>query len=104
MEPKIFPLAEPLNTHKGPLTELALKMPRGRAFTRFGTPWVITREGEGDSARINVTFNPKVMFKFVADMSGVDELSLENIMGCDVDPLFWAVFGHVNARPQMSSI
>ena len=100
---EIFKLSERLTTHKGSITELTLNMPRARLFSRFGMPFTSVREGDVDNPRIDFRFMPRIMFQFISDMSGVEEVTLEAIDARDVLPLFWKVVEMLTDRPQISS-
>jgi len=68
------PLSEPLQTHKGELSELTLKAPRARLFMQNGEPFVTDVDFE--AGKVKHTYDNKIMAKFLADMSGHDEITL----------------------------
>jgi hypothetical protein len=102
-EDTTYKLIKPLQTHQGEVNSLTLKYPTARSFMNHGTPFTVIREGDEDNPRIEFKFNTKPMFKFIADMTGLDELTLADIHGTDVMPLFWQVANMLNNRPKNTS-
>jgi hypothetical protein len=105
MADQTFTLRKPIMSHQGSISALQLNYPTARCYINYGMPYATVRQGsDPENQRVEFNFNPKVMFRFIADMSGIDELSLEDIDGRDVMPLFWFVVGMLNsAVPQTSS-
>ena len=98
-----YELSAPIMTHGGNITTLTLNAPKGRAFIKHGMPYSIVREGDDDNVRTEFRFMPKIMFKFLADMTGLNEIELDDLPGCDVQPLFWKVVAVIGERPTKSS-
>ena len=103
MADNTYELSAPITTHKGQIETLDLKMPSGRAFRKYGMPYTIVREGDIENQKIEFRFVPKVMFQFISDMSGLNEMELDDLAGCDIQPLFWKVVEVIGERPTKSS-
>jgi len=71
------PLTEPIMTHKGELSEITLKAPRAGLFMRHGEPFVTDVDFE--AGKVKHVYDNKIMSKFLADMSGFDEIVLGNL-------------------------
>lgn len=99
-EENVFVFSVPLQTHDGLITKVKLKMPKAKAFITYGQPYTLIREGGLDAPRVEWKFYPKIMFKFAAEMTGIDENLLEGIQGNDVEPLYWAIVEMLGNRPK----
>lgn len=103
-ETQTFTLSKPITTHQGVIDKLVLKYPTARCFMKYGMPYSTVREGDETDMRSEFRINAKAMFKFIADMSGLDEIALEEIDGRDVSTLMFFVVGMLNsAVPRTSS-
>ena len=86
MNTETFKLSEPLKTHKGEVTELTLKTPRGRSFVEYGDPFQLKprMNDAGEATGLEFVFNNnKSMVRFLSDMTGVDDLVLNDISAAD---------------------
>lgn len=100
-----YQLSRPIVTHTGTIAELPLKYPTAKSYIDYGMPYTQVTEGEADNTRIEFKFNPKIMFKFISDMSGLDDITLSGIDARDVVGLFWHVVGMLNNKiPPTSSM
>lgn len=95
-----FTLSKAINTHKGEVATLDLKYPTAQMVIDHGFPFSIVteRSGDDDVLRNETRFDAKKMFKFISDMSGVDPISLSQIPGEDVLPLFQHVVAMLGKR------
>lgn len=102
--PTVYKLATPIETGRGHVSELTIRPPTGRNFLA-GVPFK-TREIVYDDGSIGyeTEFNPKICFAFLADMTGLDEITIESISAADVYPLFKVVMNACLGRPLLSSI
>ncbi|QCK87245.1 hypothetical protein E8L99_16515 [Phreatobacter aquaticus] len=84
--PVTYKLSEPLQTHKGEIRELVFKAPRARAFLDYGTPLVTTfTENRDGTVSYRNSFDYACCFKFMAEMSGVDQSDLEMMAAADLN-------------------
>lgn len=80
----VVTLSKPLKTHSGEVSSLTLKDPEANSFFNHGEPFkvrVISDEANGD--RVDFEFNNAVFKKFLADMTGVDEILLGRLRAVD---------------------
>lgn len=87
-------LSTPLTTHKGTISEIVLKMPTARSFRLFGNPYLIHRDPV--SQKPMPVIIDEAMLKFLADASGFDELTLDDLPAPDYDALRWTMFNMIN--------
>jgi hypothetical protein len=78
-----FKLSSPLKTHDGEVTELKLKTPRAGLLTKYDDPFKIQPLKDGDG--YEYVFNNKSMMQFASEMTGIDDLILEDMSVSD----FW---------------
>lgn len=81
-EPTVFTLTETLKTHNGEVRELKLRTPKARLFMRYGDAFKIT-PAKSEDEPADFVFNNEIMVKYLADMTGVDELILEEMPSGD---------------------
>lgn len=101
---KLFKCAYPFMTHaNASATDITLKYPTARAFMKFGMPYASVNEGDETDRRTEFRINAKIMGKFISDMSGLDELEIEEIDARDYVRLMWTVVGMLNETPQTTT-
>jgi hypothetical protein len=87
-----FVLTSPIRTHNGEVSSLKLKSPTVETFETAGIPYVRVRKVDDNSRDVaEFRFDPRIMIAFVSAMTGIDSISLEEIDGRDVLPLFFEV-------------
>jgi hypothetical protein len=72
-----FTLSEPLKTHDGEVTELKLKTPRAGLIVKYDDPFQIRPIKDGDG--YEYVFNNKSVMQFASDMTGIDDLILQDL-------------------------
>jgi len=72
-------LSRPLETHKGAVTQLELREPKLRCFREYGEPFKVTATKDGQS----IEHDNRVLVKFLAHMSSVDEIILDDLPATD---------------------
>lgn len=87
-------LGTPIVTHGGKAHEVTLKMPTARAFRMYGNPFLIHRDPV--SQRPMPVIIDESMLRFLADASGLDELTLDELAAPDYDTLRWTMFNMIN--------
>lgn len=80
---EIFKLSSPLKTHDGEVTELKLKTPRAGLLTKHDDPFKLQPIKDGDG--YEYVFNNRSMMQFASEMTGIDDLILEDMSVSD----FW---------------
>lgn len=101
-EPCTYALTAPITSHKGNLINLTLNPPKARSFLK-GMPFRVEELTSGDGLfGYRTIYDPKVCMSFLADMSGLDELTLEDIHAADVLPLFQIIGNYSFGRPPIS--
>lgn len=105
MDDNTLSLSKPLPSHRGDLLELHFDYPTGNSFIRYGMPFDVQQTDHEDGSTSNtVKFNPKVMFKFAADMCKLDEITLTGMDGNDTLRMFGVIYKMLNiGRPKTSS-
>lgn len=92
-------LSEPLMTHKGEVSELELKEPKGRSFVAHGEPF--TQHIKDGS--FSTEYHNESMMRFLADMCGVDSVLLGNMNATDYrnarDAATWLIIGIAGDYP-----
>ncbi|SFO17769.1 hypothetical protein SAMN05216330_10296 [Bradyrhizobium sp. Ghvi] len=88
-----FKLTSPLKTHDGVVTELKLKSPKARLMIKHGDPFTIrpVKNAKGETESYEYIYNNSAMVQFAADMTGVDELILEDLSVTDFTRLRGAI-------------
>jgi len=96
-----FALSEPLKTHDGEVSVLKLKPPRARSFIKHEVPFKLVPRTDADGDVSNdLEFNAKAMMGFAADMSGLDDIILQNMHGFDTWKLFHVIAGYIGNPPK----
>ncbi|MBO0123959.1 phage tail assembly protein, partial [Streptococcus pneumoniae] len=80
---EIVTLSKPLKTHGGEVTTITLKEPTARSFFDHGEPFKVRVISDDSGDRIDFDFNNAVCKKFLADMSGIDDLLLATLRASD---------------------
>lgn len=75
-----FTLKHPIIGHGGTIRELSLKMPTARSFMLYGNPFVMKFDERDNPVP---EYTDKAMFKFLADATGIDEITLEGLSAAD---------------------
>jgi hypothetical protein len=77
-------LSRSIKTHNGEVSEIALKEPTARSFFSHGEPFKvkILTDDKGESL-IDFDFNNAVVAKFLADMTGQDDIILSSLRAVD---------------------
>lgn len=92
--PKTITLTKPLTTHDGERTTLVLRDPTAGDFAALNRlPFEIERKGEGDAATSKLTLDFKFGLKWLAALTGVDEILLSKMNKSD----FMTALGDLNA-------
>lgn len=81
-EPHTFTLSGPLKTHDGDVRELKLKEPKAKLFVKYDDPFKLLPSKSGEDF-LEFFFNNVSMLHFLADMTGIDELILEELPTSD---------------------
>jgi hypothetical protein len=76
-------LSRPLKTHGGDVTTITLKEPTARSFFDHGEPFKIRVISDDSGDRIDFDFYNAVFKKFLADMTGLDDLILSSLRAAD---------------------
>ncbi len=92
MQPVTITLSKPLDSHQGALRTLTIKEPTARQFVSHGEPFKISLRADGSP---DIEINNKAMFAFISDLSGVDEIALEELSGSDFNKARQAVISLV---------
>jgi hypothetical protein len=84
----VFKLSRPLHTHKGDVTEITLKEPTAGTFIRAkGDPFKLRFiDGKPD-----YDFDSAASMAFLCEMTGLDQIVLEALPGCDFIGLRYAL-------------
>lgn len=72
-------LSTPITGHSGTFASLTLKVPTARSFIAHGSPFTVKTGAEGNY----IEYSDKAMLKFLADSTGVDEITLEDLAAPD---------------------
>jgi hypothetical protein len=85
MTTETFTLSRPLKTHNGEVIELKLREPRAGAFVRYNDPFKVKplRDAAGEPEGFEYEFNNKQMLQFLAEMTGIDDLLLQDMSASD---------------------
>ena len=77
-------LSRPIKTHDGEVSEIKLKEPTARSFFSHGEPFKVKvlTDDKGESC-VDFDFNNAVLSKFLADMTGLDDLILSKLRAVD---------------------
>lgn len=101
-EPCSYTLTVPIIGHGGKTTRLTIKPPCARSFLK-GMPFVVEEITSEDGVfGFRTIYNPKVCLSFLADMTGIDEITLEDLHASDVLPLFRIIGNYTFGRPPIS--
>ncbi len=73
-------LSKPLKTHNGETTSITLKEPTARLFFEYGEPFKIKPDSDGN---LETTYNNAVFSKFLASMTGIDDILLGSLTTAD---------------------
>lgn len=76
-----FKLSEPLKTHDGEVNELKLKAPRAGLLVKYDDPFKIQPIKDGDG--YEYVFNNKAVMQFASEMTGIDDLILQDLSVSD---------------------
>jgi hypothetical protein len=77
-------LSRSIKTHDGEVTEIKLKEPTARSFFTHGEPFKVkVTTDDKDETRVDFDFNNAVVAKFLADMTGLDDLLLSSLRAVD---------------------
>jgi tail assembly chaperone E/41/14-like protein len=84
MSDDIFKLSSPIKTHNGEVSEVKLKEPTARSFFSHGEPFKVKvlSDDKGESL-VDFDFNNAVFAKFLADMTGLDDIVLSSLRAVD---------------------
>ena len=75
-----FTLTSTITTHAGKTSVITLNEPKARSFVKHGEPFKLTISPDGTVVQ---TFDSANSIKFLSDMSGLDELVLEDLSAKD---------------------
>jgi hypothetical protein len=76
-------LSQPLKTHGGEVTTITLKEPTAKSFFDHGEPFKVRVVNDESGDRIELDFFNGVLKKFLADMTGLDDLVLSALRAAD---------------------
>ncbi|MDB4872407.1 MAG: hypothetical protein JWL97_3411 [Gemmatimonadales bacterium] len=78
-------LSKPLTTHDGEVTTLKLKEPEARLFFKHGEGFKmkVTRDEQTEAVSVDFEFNNAVFGKYLADMTGLDDIVLGKLRAAD---------------------
>jgi hypothetical protein len=78
-------LSRPLKTHDGDVTSLKLTEPTARLFFQHGEGFKmkVTRDEQTDAVSVDFDFNNTVFGKYLADMTGLDDIVLGKLRAAD---------------------
>lgn len=81
---QIVKLSRPIKTHSGEVSEITLKEPTARSFFTHGEPFKVKvlTDDKGESL-IDFEFFNSIIVKFLADMSGLDDIVLSGLRAVD---------------------
>ena len=81
---EIVKLSRPVKTHDGEASEIKLKEPTARSFFTHGEPFKVkvSTDDKGEF-RVDFDFNNSILAKFLADMTGLDDLVLSSLRAVD---------------------
>lgn len=85
-------LGKAITSHQGELKSLTIREPSARQFVRHGEPFKVNIRADGSP---DIEINNKAMFAFISDLSGVDELALEDLSAADFNRARQAVISMV---------
>jgi hypothetical protein len=91
MTTQTFTLSQPLKTHDGEVTELKLKAPRAGLLIKYDDPFEV--KWNKDDNRFDYIFDNKSMMRFASEMTGVDDLILEDLSVRDFWKLRYEIAG-----------
>ena len=76
-------LSKPIKTHSGEVTTITLNEPTARLFFDHGEPFKVRVISDESGERIDFDFFNSVFKKFLADMTGLDDLVLSSLLAID---------------------
>ena len=97
-------LSKPLKTHDGEKSVIILKEPKAKLFFDHGEPFKakVTTD-QNDKTNIEFDYNNPIMARFMAAMSGIDDLILGDLTASDYLTLrvkaTYFIMGMVGADP-----
>ena len=97
-------LESPIMTHDGEKSTIVLKEPKAKLFFDHGEPFKsrVTTNEKGET-NIDFDFNNPIMGKFLASMSGIDDIVLSGLSASDYLALrvkaTYFIMGMIGADP-----
>lgn len=77
-------LSRPIKSHGGEVNEVTLKEPTARLFFSHGEAFKVkVSTDEAGQSNVEFDYNNAIMSKFLADMSGLDDIVLSTLRASD---------------------
>lgn len=83
MTTETITLSQPIKTHNGDVATITLNEPTARSFFEHGEPFKVRVISDASGDRIDFDFFNGVLKRFLADMTGLDEIVLAGLRASD---------------------